>query len=98
MTEIEPARASELPCIPPPEWEFHTWFPLPGGGGDMTPGQHQRGAQVRRRVTYGDWEPVRPDHWADEPPGTAAAAVSAVVPPADRAADELAKHVTRAIF
>ncbi|MFJ6215084.1 hypothetical protein ACIQGZ_17370 [Streptomyces sp. NPDC092296] len=32
----------------------------------MIPGQYERGVQVRRRVTYGDWEPVRPDHWADE--------------------------------
>ncbi|WP_086562019.1 hypothetical protein [Streptomyces africanus] len=25
------------------------------------------GGVVRRRVQYSDWEPVRPDHWAEEP-------------------------------
>lgn len=61
----EPIRRSDLPCIPPPEWEIFTWFPHPDGGGDMVRGQRQRGVQVRRRVSYGDWEPVRPDHWVD---------------------------------
>jgi hypothetical protein len=64
--ESEPIRKSLLPCIPPPEWDFHTWFPRPDGGGDLVPGQHSRGVQIRRRITYGDWEPVRPDYWADE--------------------------------
>lgn len=74
--EPEPIRRSDLPCIPPPEWEFHTWFPHPGGGGDMVRGQRQRGVQVRRRVSYGDWEPVRPDYWADESDGEEASAAS----------------------
>jgi hypothetical protein len=70
----EPIRRSSLPAIPPPEWEFHTWYPTPDGGGDMVPGQHDRGIQVRRRVTYGDWEPVQPDRWADEPTADATTA------------------------
>ncbi|MFE9003147.1 hypothetical protein ACFYOY_13540 [Streptomyces sp. NPDC007875] len=65
--EPEPIRRSDLPPIPSPESEFFTWFPLPDGGGDMVRGQRHRGVQVRRRVTYGDWEPVRPGRWADEP-------------------------------
>ncbi|MGW7617365.1 hypothetical protein ACWGLG_16165 [Streptomyces antimycoticus] len=65
-TEPAPIRRSDLPCIPPPESEIFTWFPHPDGGGDMVRGQRQRGVQVRRRVTYGDWEPVRPDRWADD--------------------------------
>jgi hypothetical protein len=81
----EPIRKSMLPCTPPSEWEFHTWFPLPDGGGDLVPGQLARGVHIRRRVTYGDWEPVSPDHWADEPP-TEADAVLAVLPTTDRAA------------
>ncbi|MFI2761361.1 hypothetical protein ACH5A3_21205 [Streptomyces echinatus] len=86
MTQNDPTapiRKSSLPCTPPPEWEFYTWFPHPDGGGDMVPGQRQRGVLVRRRVSFGDWEPVRPDHWADELPTDVAAVVS---PPADRAA------------
>ncbi|MFD8254959.1 hypothetical protein [Streptomyces werraensis] len=64
----EPIRKSSLPTTPPPEWEFFTFFPYPEeDGGDMVRGQRQRGVQVRRLVTYGDWEPVRPDRWADEP-------------------------------
>ena len=84
----EPIRKSSLPTTPPPEWEFFTFFPYPDDdGGDMVRGQRQRGVQVRRLVTYGDWEPVRPDRWADEP---APAAVSAAVAPlTDRAADEV---------
>lgn len=61
----EPIRKSILPTTPPPEWEFasvlgapHGCALLPTDTGDVV---------VRRRVTYGDWEPVRPDHWADEP-------------------------------
>ncbi|WP_458089379.1 hypothetical protein [Streptomyces malaysiensis] len=61
----EPIRRSDLPPIPPPESEIFTWFPHPDGGGDMVRGQRQGGVQVRRRVSYGDWEPVRPDHWTD---------------------------------
>ncbi|MFI8351266.1 hypothetical protein [Streptomyces sp. NPDC085596] len=84
----EPIRKSSLPCTPPPEWEFHTWFPHPDGGGDMVPGERQRGILVRRRVTYGDWEPVRPDYWADEPEPDAAAASVVVSPPPGHAADD----------
>jgi hypothetical protein len=76
----KPIRKSDLPTIPSPEWEFHTWFPHPDGGGDMVPGQRQRGVLVRRRVSYSDWEPVRPDRWADE--DDAAPAVSGGVSPA----------------
>jgi hypothetical protein len=82
-TTPEPIRKGDLPCTPPPEWEFHTWFPHPDGGGDMVRGQRQRGVLVRRRVSYGDWEPVRPDRWADEPEQDIAAPVP---PAADRAA------------
>lgn len=65
MTTVpEPIRRSDLPPVPPPESEIFTWFPHPDGGGDMVRGQRQRGVQVRRRVSYSDWEPVRPDHWA----------------------------------
>jgi hypothetical protein len=73
QTTPAPIRKSELPTTPPPAWEFHTWFPLPGGGGDLVPGQLSRGVQIRRLVTYGDWEPVRPGRWAEEPPSNAAA-------------------------
>ncbi|MEU2446063.1 hypothetical protein ABZ588_21415 [Streptomyces althioticus] len=83
----EPIRKSSLPATPPPEWEFFTFFPYPDDeGGDMVRGQRQRGVQVRRLVTYGDWEPVRPDRWADEPE---AAAVSAAVAPPTHTADEV---------
>lgn len=82
-----PIRRSELPPIPPPEWDFHTWFPLPDGGGDLVPGQLDRGVHVRRLVTYGDWEPVRPDRWADEPETDCAAASAVVSPPTGRADD-----------
>ncbi|MFD5384319.1 hypothetical protein ACFWMG_04980 [Streptomyces sp. NPDC127074] len=73
--EPEPIRRSDLPSIPSSESEIFTWFPHPDGG-DMVRGQRQRGVQIRRRVTYSDWEPVRPDHWADESegPGVHAAA------------------------
>jgi hypothetical protein len=84
----DPIRKSSLPCVPPAEWEFHTWFPHPDGGGDMVRGERQRGVVVRRRIAYGDWEPVRPDRWTDEPPTDAASAGLVAVPPtiADRAA------------
>jgi len=78
----EPIRRSELPCIPSPEWEFHTWFPHLDGGGDMVPGQRHRGVLVRRRVSYSDWEPVRPDRWAAELPTDDLAAAPAVPAPA----------------
>lgn len=71
----EPIRKSILPTTPPPEWEFATVLGAPHGcallptdTGDVV---------VRRRVTYGDWEPVRPDHWADEPATVGGAARTA---------------------
>ncbi|MFF8412877.1 hypothetical protein [Streptomyces omiyaensis] len=61
MTEQpEPIRKSQLPTTPPPEWEITTV-----GGKDS--------AVVRRRVTFGDWEPVFPNRWADEPAAPAGA-------------------------
>lgn len=83
--QTEPIRKSLLPCIPPPEWEFHTVHGartssegcalFPGGTGLVV---------VRRRVTYGDWEPVRPNRWADEPPTDAAAGVAPATDEAER--------------
>ncbi|MFE9064874.1 hypothetical protein [Streptomyces violaceusniger] len=77
----EPIRRSDLTPIPPPESEIFTWFPHPDGGGDMVRGQRQRGVQVRRRVSYGDWEPVRPGRWADEPEKPEAGTATATQPP-----------------
>jgi hypothetical protein len=93
QTAPTPIRKSDLPTTPPPEWEFFTWFPLPDGSGDLVPGQRDRGVHVRRLVTYGDWEPVRPDHWAGEVPTAAASAGQA--PATDRAA--LRDRITTAI-
>lgn len=76
----KPIRKSDLPTIPSPEWEFHTWFPHPDGGGDMVRGERQRGVLVRRRISYSDWEPVRPDQWADEPPTDARVSSAGVSP------------------
>lgn len=67
--QAEPVRKSSLPCTPPPEYEFHTVMGARPDGmdgcmlmpGDMGP------RVIRRRVSYGDWEPVSPDHWAGEP-------------------------------
>ncbi|MBX9425471.1 hypothetical protein [Streptomyces lateritius] len=50
----EPIRKSTLPPTPPSEWEVTTV-----GG--------KTGAVIRRQVSYGKWEPVLPDYWADEP-------------------------------
>jgi hypothetical protein len=92
--QTEPIRRSELPSTPPPEWEFHTWFPHPDGGGDMVPGQRQRGVVVRRRVSYSDWEPVRPDRWADEPEtDTRAAAPAGPAPATNQTALECAADI-----
>jgi hypothetical protein len=97
MTEpTAPIRKSSLPCIPPPEWEFHTWFPHPDGGGDMVPGERQRGVLVRRRVSYGDWETVRPDRWADEPPTAVSSAGVVQLPPTNQAAAVSPPAVDRA--
>ncbi|MDX3531184.1 hypothetical protein P1P75_33470 [Streptomyces sp. ID05-39B] len=65
-----PISQSSLPPVPPPEWEFSTVLGArPDGqpGIMLLPGD-TGGVVVRRRVSYGDWEPVRPDHWADEEP------------------------------
>lgn len=74
----EPIRKSSLPTTPPPEWEFHTVTGARTGtdGCALFPGDTGP-VVVRRLVTYGDWEPVRPDRWADEPePAVVSAAVA----------------------
>ncbi|WP_435279132.1 hypothetical protein [Streptomyces sp. 1222.5] len=87
MNQTAPIRKSLLPCTPPPEREFSSAFAT---GPDSEPGLllvpgDAGPVVVRRLVTYGDWEPVRPNRWADEPE-TDAVAVSAVVsPPTSRA-------------
>ncbi|MER6350600.1 hypothetical protein ABT186_01790 [Streptomyces sp. NPDC001634] len=80
MTD-QPIRKGLLPTTPPREWEFHTVYGArkEGEGCALFPGDTGP-VVVRRRVTYGDWEPVRPDHWADEPPTDCSAATPA---PAD---------------
>lgn len=80
----EPIRKSLLPCTPPPEWEFSSAFPtgLADEPGLMLLPSDQGPVVVRRRVTYGDWEPVRPDRWAEEPEQDTQPAVP--TPPADR--------------
>ncbi|WP_435279291.1 hypothetical protein [Streptomyces sp. 1222.5] len=85
-----PIRKGLLPTTPPPEWEFSSAFAT---GPDSEPGLllvpgDAGPVVVRRLVAYSDWEPVRPDRWADEPQ-TDAAAVSAVVPPPPSRADVL---------
>lgn len=67
--EAQPIRKGLLPCIPPPEWEFSTVYGARTGtdGCALFPGDTGP-VVVRRRVSYGDWEPVRPDRWAPEPP------------------------------
>ncbi|MGV9226442.1 hypothetical protein ACWDPF_27660 [Streptomyces albogriseolus] len=83
--QTEPIRKSSLPTTPPPEWEFHTVTGARTGtdGCALFPGDTGP-VVVRRLVTYGDWEPVRPDRWADEPESAAVSA--AVAPPTERAA------------
>jgi hypothetical protein len=90
VTDIDPTapiRKGMLPCTPPPEWEFHTVYGARTGtdGCALFPGDAGP-AVVRRLVTYGDWEPVRPDRWAEEPPTGAAAAPAVQAPATDRAA------------
>ncbi|MGQ4393754.1 hypothetical protein ACN6K5_003540 [Streptomyces violaceoruber] len=68
MAKAEPIRKSSLPTTPPSEYEFHT---VHGGQPDspgvlLVPDDDSGSVVVRRRITYGDWEPVRPDHWAAE--------------------------------
>jgi hypothetical protein len=73
----QPIRKGLLPTTPPPEWEFSSAFatgPEDAPGLLLVPGDAGP-VVVRRRVTYGDWEPVRPDRWAPEPPSDARAAV-----------------------
>lgn len=92
MTDpVQPIRKSFLPSTPPPEWEFSSVFPT--GPDDepgllLVPGDMGK-TVVRRRVSYGGWEPVRPDHWAEEPPSDAGAAV--VAPPAPVGLDRRAR-------
>ncbi|MFF4536587.1 hypothetical protein [Streptomyces aureus] len=85
----EPIRKGLLPTTPPAEWEFSSAFAtgpdaepglllIPGDAGPVV---------VRRRVTYGDWEPVRPDRWAEEPPSDVAAVSVPASAPTDRAAE-----------
>ena len=64
-TEAGPIRKSLLPCIPPPEWEFSAVLGAPHGV-MLIPDEDAGPIVVRRRVTWGDWEPVKPDHWAEE--------------------------------
>ncbi|MFE5368144.1 hypothetical protein [Streptomyces mirabilis] len=64
---IAPVRRDLMPCIPPSDWEFYTAVASENGVAvyrDELPGR----AVVRRRITYGDWEPVHPARWAPEPP------------------------------
>lgn len=71
-TDREPIRRSQLPPIPPPEWEFSTVIGARGDSGcTLLPGDTGP-VVIRRRVTWGDWEPVHPDHWAAEPVADAA--------------------------
>lgn len=82
--DTQPIRKSLLPSTPPPEWEFST--ALATGPADQ-PGlllvpSDAGPVVVRRCVTYGEWEPVRPDRWADEPE-TDARAVSSAGPAPD---------------
>ena len=78
-TDPQPIRKSSLPTTPPPEFEFSTV--LGGEAGCMLLPGDTGPVVVRRRVTYGDWEPVRPDRWADEPmPETAAGGVVSAAP------------------
>jgi hypothetical protein len=82
-TPPQPIRKSLLPTTPPSEWQFHSVFGAPHGcllmPSDMGP------VVVRRRVTYGDWEPVRPDRWADEPSAAAGMAAADQAGPSRRA-------------
>lgn len=101
MTEpTEPIRKGLLPCIPPPEWEFHTVCGARTGtdGVALFPGDTGP-VVVRRRVSYGDWEPVRPDRWAPEPPTDARAVSAGVAPATDQTTlrDRIADAVKRTL-
>lgn len=66
-----PIRRDQLPAIPPPEWEFYRWADDSLTAGDRSRINGVAAPVVRRRVTYGDWEPVTPPYWAHGviPPG-----------------------------
>ncbi|RCH70498.1 hypothetical protein DT019_03135 [Streptomyces sp. SDr-06] len=84
----EPVRKDLLPPVPPPEWEFHTVlgaYPDPTRYG-VVPGDNEgfkagNRPVIRRRITYGDWEPVRPDYWAAQPPPCGASDLGAMRQP-----------------
>ena len=86
----EPIRKSLLPCIPPPEWEFHSVLGAPHGCALLP--VDTGAVVVRRRVIYGDWEPVRPDRWAPEPPSGALSAPRSVPQASDGPADGQDAH------
>ncbi|WP_217235429.1 hypothetical protein [Streptomyces sp. AC555_RSS877] len=96
MTQPEPIRKSLLPCTPPPEWEFHTVLGARSdtSGVALFPGDTGP-VVIRRRVSYGDWEPVRPGCWAEEPPTDAAAVPAGVAPAPDQTAPELTAEEAR---
>lgn len=76
-----PIRKSLLPCTPPAEYEFSTVLtsrPDGHSGVMLLPGDIGS-VVVRRTVSYGDWEPVRPTRWAEEEPSdrSTAAAIDA---------------------
>lgn len=66
-TEPEPVRRDQLPPVPPPEWQFYRWADDNLSEGDRPRVNGHPVPVVRRLVTYGDWEPVVPGRWADEP-------------------------------
>jgi hypothetical protein len=95
--QTEPVRKSSLPCTPPSEYEFFTVLGARPDGldgcmlipGDMGP------KVIRRRAKYGDWEPVRPEHWASEPEssvGVAATEVTELDKSSGPVADALAQE------
>ncbi|MET8113829.1 hypothetical protein [Streptomyces prasinus] len=95
----EPIRKSSLPTTPPPENEFHT---VVGGQPDnpgvlLFPGD-EGPVVVRRRVTYGDWEPVRPDHWADESEPSAGLAATGTPQPGEPAKSPLRGRIAEALL
>ncbi|MGW4270819.1 hypothetical protein ACWEGQ_00275 [Streptomyces seoulensis] len=82
MAKTEPIRKSSLPCEPPSEYEFHTVL---GGQPDspgilLVPNDDSGPVVIRRRVTYGNWEPVRPNHWASEAAPTECETVKPTTP------------------
>jgi len=61
----DPILSTLLPNDPGPEWQYATVLGAPAGAllvpGDSGP------VVVRRRVSYGRWEPVTPGRFADDP-------------------------------